>query len=174
MNSLEKEGVDAEEGINILKILASWVKNLNGEVFGSNAAKNAESLIHRAMAETAVMTPAGETATRLIALMIKKNKIHYADAVIEKAEELLNKKRGVVTASVEYAFAVNDATESRIREEIIKRTGASRVNLTGKINTDLIGGYRLRIGDEVIDASVRSQLRKLLDTLQSGQADGGI
>ena len=174
IDSLEKEGEEIKEGIDILKILGAWAKNLPGEVFGSAAAEKVEQLIREVMPKTE------ECAIRFLVLIIKKNKLRYLDSLIKEAEKLLDKKRGVVSASLEYAFPLDESTESRIKEGIKKRTGAAGVNMTGHLNAGLIGGYRLRIGDEIIDASVLSQLQKLqtalqsgLTTLQSGQAHGG-
>jgi len=45
------------------------------------------------------------------------------------------------------------------------------VELTGQINTELIGGYRLKIEDERIDASVRRQLLEMEACLAA--VDGG-
>jgi F-type H+-transporting ATPase subunit delta len=62
--------------------------------------------------------------------------------------------------------------ELRITEAIKKRTGALRIKLETQVNPELIGGYRLRIGDEIIDASVRSQLRRLESCLAAGTVKG--
>ena len=167
VNSLENEGRDVEDGIEIFKALASWAKKLPGEVFGSYAAGKAESLIREAM--TGAGSFSAETAIRFFALAVKKNKTRYLDSIAEEAKKILDKKRGVITASVEYAFPIDGHTESEMKEEIRKRTGAARVDLSAQVNAGLIGGYRLRIGDEIIDASIQSQLRKLLAALQSGQ-----
>ena len=178
VNSIEKEGGDIEDGIAVLNIFAAWVKNLPNGVFGTSAAKKAELLIREAMAKNGAISPARESAIRFFAMMVKKNKTGHLDAVVEEAKKLLDKKNGVIAASVESAFPIDEAVESRIREGIKKRTGAARVDLAWQHRPELIGGYRLRIGNEIIDASVRSQLRKLLAALQSSQtglaADGGL
>ena len=165
INSLEREGGQIEDGIEFLSVLASWVKKLPGEVSGTLAAHKLEILVREGMAKTGAITPAREVVIRFLALVIKKNEVHHLDSVLEDARKLLDKKRGIVAVSVEYAFPIDGSAESRIKEEIKKQTAAARVDLTAYINADLIGGYRLRIGDEVIDASVSSQLRKLSDHL---------
>ena len=173
INSIERDGGDIEDGLEFFKVLASWVKKLPGEVSGSSAAQKLEKLVREGLAKSGVASPAPEAAIRFFVLMAKKNKIRHVDSVLEEAKKLLDKKRGVVAVSIEYAFpidgsdaglaAAKTADESRIKEEIKKRTAAARVDLTERFNADLIGGYRLRIGDEIMDASVRLQLRKLSD-----------
>ena len=181
INSLEKEGGEIEDGIEILKVLASWVKSLPGTVSGSAAAKRLEALVRKGMAntnasgESEFFSPARETTVRFFILMIKKNMIRYIDSVIDETKKLLDKKRGVITISIEHTLPLGDSFTSGIKEVIKKRTGAVRVDLTGRINPELIGGYRLRIGDEIIDASIRSQLRNLETCLADGITgpDGG-
>ena len=178
INSLEREGEEIEDSIAFLKVLSGWVKTLPGEVAGSHAAEKVESLIREAMAKTTATAAAladtkakssspNEIALRFFVLLVKKNNTHYLDLVIEEAKKILDKKRGIISVSVEYAFASDENVESFLKEEIKKRTGAAQVNLTGRVNAELIGGYRLRIGDEIIDASVRSQLRKLETSLSA-------
>ena len=91
------------------------------------------------------------------------NSLRNFDSVVQKIEGLLDKEHGVLRAFVEYALpaGMEKDFESKLKETIKKRTGASSVELTGKLNPDLIGGYKLRIGDKVIDASIKSQLEKM-------------
>jgi F-type H+-transporting ATPase subunit delta len=168
INSLEREGAEIEDGIETLKVLSSWINSLPG-VSGSGAEK-LEALIRQGMKKTGNSSRAREVAVRFLVLMVKKNTIRHIDLVIDKMRKLLDKKRGVVSASVEYAMPKDAADEERIKEAIKKRTGAARVDLSGRVNPELIGGYRLRIGDEIIDASIRSQLLQM-ETCLAG--DGG-
>ena len=181
VNSLAAQGGE-EEGLNAFRELASWVKTLPsvlgpGAVSGSSAAEKLEKLIREGMAKTRDSAelmnsdPALEIALRFLILMVKKNMIRHIDSVIEETKKILDKKNGIVQVSLEYASPPGD--ESRIKEAIKKRTGAVGVELEGRVNPELIGGYRLQIGDEIIDASVRSQLRKLETCLTAGIGGGG-
>jgi len=175
INSIEREGGEIEDGIEFLKVLASWVKKLPAEsggryaagnsAAGSSAAQKLEKLIRDGITKNnEALSPGQESALRTFLLMVQKNAIRSIEQVIEKTKKLLDKKNGVIAVSVEYALPIGD-NGSRIKEEIKKRSAAVRVDLTEHYNPDLIGGYRLRIDDEIIDASVRSQLRRLSDHL---------
>ena len=177
---LATQGGEAEEGLTALRTLASWVKSLPGAVFGSSAAERLEKLIRDGLKSmpdfspqfqpegSNLSFPAMEAALRLVVLMVKKNAIRHIDEVIDEIKKILDKKNGIVQVSVEHAlpegFPPGDGAE-RIKDAIKKQTGAVRVDITERVNPELIGGYRLRIGDEIIDASVRSQLRELETSL---------
>ena len=182
INSLERENAGAEEGIEVLKILASWIKSLPGEVFGTSAAKKAGKLMRDGLSTAGGITPVREITLRFLSLIIRKNKCRYIDSVISEAEKLLDKRRGVVTAFIESAAPMEEEFESSLKKAIQEFTQAARVDLTGKTVPELIGGYRLRIGDNIIDASICSQLKKLeihlntlpVNILQGGHAGGGF
>jgi F-type H+-transporting ATPase subunit delta len=171
-NSLEREGGDIEEGIEILKVLAAWTSSLPSVSYGNFTAVKMEKLAREGIAKAGPSSLELEIALRFLLLMVKKNTIRQISMIIDDLKLLLEKKRGVVTASVEYAILPGEddsrAEESRIIEAIKERTGAVSVELSRRVNPDLIGGYRLRIGDEIIDASIRAQLKNLLTTLERG------
>ena len=175
INSLATQGGDAEEGLIALDTLASWARSLPGAVFGRSAAEKLEKLVREGMKKTEDTSPAMETALRFLVLMVRRNAIRHIDQVIEDLKKILDRKNNIVQVTAEYAFPPGEA-ETRIKEAVKKRTGAVKVEITGRVNPDLIGGYRLRIGDETIDASVRSQLKKLETCLAAGTrlaGDGG-
>jgi F-type H+-transporting ATPase subunit delta len=67
-----------------------------------------------------------------------------------------------VDAHVTVAKALSDETRDALVEALEEKTGKS-IRLHMKENPDLIGGLVIRIGDHVIDGSVRNQLNALRD-----------
>ena len=176
INSLAAQGGEAEDGLRALEALTPWVKSLPGAVFGSSAAEKLETLVRAAIGRTATSagvsgtSPSLEVALRFLVLLVKKNELSHVDVIIDEIRKYLDRKNGIVKATIEYALPP-EGDELRITEAIKKWTGAARVDVTAQVRAELIGGYRLRIGDEVIDASVRSRLREMEACLASG--DGG-
>jgi len=168
VNSLESEGGEIEDGINTLKALVDFAASLPGLVFGRAAASMLEPLVRDAIAKA---KQGQETAVRFFLLMVKKNAIRHADLIIGEIRKILDKRNGVIEVFAEYAFEPEKDLLSEINATIKKLTGTASVELTGKINKELIGGYRLRIGDEIIDASVRRQLHEMEACLTA--VDGG-
>ena len=168
VNTLER---DHEDGFETLKLLASWVTSLHGEVFGRAAASKIEKLIREAAAGV-TLSAAQETAIRFVVLMVKKSVIRHAASVIAEIKKLLDRKNNVLAVSLESALPAGKEFEERVKEVLTKQTGAARVEITGKINPRLIGGYRLRIEDKIIDASILSQLRRMEARLSA--VHGGV
>jgi F-type H+-transporting ATPase subunit delta len=182
INTLESEGCKIEEGIEALEIFAPLISSLRGIAFGSSAAERMEVLLREGMKKAGVSSPAYETALRFIILMVRKNAFRRIGSVLVEAKKILDRKNRIVRIVVEYAAAPGEDAagaksakfmdEGRVKELIKKRSGAAGVEMVMRNNKELLGGYRLRIGDEIIDASVRSQLKKLAASLATG--DGGI
>jgi F-type H+-transporting ATPase subunit delta len=62
------------------------------------------------------------------------------------------------------AYAVNATQKRTLAQALEKRLGKA-VNLTTRIDKSLIGGLVIRVGDEVIDASLQGGLNQLATTL---------
>ena len=184
VNSVEKSGGDIEDAFSALTAMASFVES--GAVSqrhvssGEITARKLEPALRKAFLSTGAIDAAGkegsagglpivqETVLRFLLLMVKKNTIFHIDSVIYEIRNIIDKKRGFIKITAEYAFPPDKEFESILCEIIKKRTGASFAELAGQVNAELIGGYRLRIGDEIIDASILGQLRNMETCLASG------
>jgi F-type H+-transporting ATPase subunit delta len=71
-----------------------------------------------------------------------------------RAEE----KRKQVT--VESARFLDPATEQRVRDNLTQTYGPG-LNFQFRTNPDLMGGMRIRVGDDVIDSSVQARIQRL-------------
>ena len=58
------------------------------------------------------------------------------------------------------AYALNVNPIKKISESLSKRTG-NKIDINIEENKDLIGGVIIRVGDSVVDASLRGRLEEL-------------
>lgn len=78
---------------------------------------------------------------------------------------LRNAQEGVVDARVDSAYPLTDAQLVDIVATLESRYGR-KVKATVHVEPDLIGGVSIRVGDEVMDASVRGKLAQLAAALK--------
>lgn len=100
-------------------------------------------------------------------LLLRKHRLGELPTIASEFEALVEQKQGIQRAQVISAVPLNDAERTRLHAEIEKMTG-KKIRLTSDVDAKLLGGALVRIGDRVIDRTVRSLLdateRKLLET----------
>jgi F-type H+-transporting ATPase subunit delta len=79
---------------------------------------------------------------------------------------LKNEHEGVLEAKIASAFPLDEASLASLKTDLEARFKA-RVDVTVHIDPDLIGGVRIAVGDEVIDASVRGKLTNMAAALKN-------
>lgn len=100
----------------------------------------------------------------------EKRRLDHLGAIAGAYDELLQERFGRVEVDVFTAAPINDgqagAIEGRLREVLGKEPVLHRY-----VDKAMLGGLRLRIGDQLVDASVSTQLRRMRERLGAGGAD---
>jgi F-type H+-transporting ATPase subunit delta len=94
-------------------------------------------------------------------LLVDRGRISFLDGICQKYQSLLRKLNQVVLAEVTSTLELNDAQKHTIREKVIAMTGARQVDIETRLDPDLIGGVIIKVGSQVVDASLKGQLRRL-------------
>lgn len=79
---------------------------------------------------------------------------------------LANEARGIVKAEVTSAVELSPDQEARLVAKLSQTTG-KRIELSKNVDPSLVGGLLVRIGDKVIDGTIRGQLSALREELLS-------
>ena len=64
---------------------------------------------------------------------------------------------------VESSTSIDDATAERVKAGLVAKYGAD-LNFEFKVTPDLIGGMRIRVGNDVWDGSVKARLARLANS----------
>jgi len=94
-----------------------------------------------------------------VTLLIEKKPRGYF-GILQELQRLVKLDVASRTARVESAVALSESQQQRVRENLGRMKG-SEVTVEFAENTDLIGGMRVKIGDDVFDGSVRTRLTGL-------------
>jgi F-type H+-transporting ATPase subunit delta len=87
--------------------------------------------------------------------------------VSDEFNRKLNAHRGVVMATVTTAAPLTADETAAIRSRVEAMAG-SDVELTMRVDPDLLGGLTIQIRDRLLDASIRGRLERLRDQLHAG------
>jgi len=94
-------------------------------------------------------------------LLVDKGRVGFIVPVLQRYQELLRQLRGTVLAEVTSAIDLSESQQDQIRQKVVVMTRAERVDLDVSIEPDLLGGVIIKVGSQVVDASLRGQLRRL-------------
>ncbi len=106
----------------------------------------------------------GEPARNLIRLLIERGRLNVLDDLVGTYDLLSDRDSGVVRAEVTTAVAVDDDLETRIGRTLSEKLGAA-VQTEVHQDPTILGGLIIRIGDRVIDSSLRTRLAQLRTAL---------
>jgi len=109
----------------------------------------------------------GKPAQNLVTVLAERSRLDLVPAIVVEYQRLLNRERGIATAVVTSAAALNKEETAALEERLRQMTG-SDVELEVRIDERLIGGLTVRVGDRLLDASVRGRLERLRDQLVAG------
>lgn len=101
-----------------------------------------------------------------IRVLIDNDRLGVLPEIAQLFNELKNGHEGVKDAEVESAFPLDDAALAALVVDV-ERKFQCRINATVRVVPELIGGVRIAVGDEVIDASVRSKLAAMATALKN-------
>jgi len=98
-------------------------------------------------------------------LLITENRREkYIPGIFRGLEELYRKDQGIKTALLTTATPLSETIVGQIQKSLESEFGG-KVDLSQKIDKELIGGFVLRVDDTQYDASVSSQLKKIKEKL---------
>jgi F-type H+-transporting ATPase subunit delta len=102
-------------------------------------------------------------------LLVDENRLSLLPAVCEELQRLVDAEAGRVAARVVSARPLDPAAQERIRAALARRVNAD-IAIEFAVDPELIGGVVARIGDLLLDGSIRTQLEQLGETLRKGPA----
>jgi len=109
---------------------------------------------------TAVFAACQPLTVSFLKLLANKGRAGMLEQMAQAFVALVREERNVVLAEVTTAVPVDDARRTEINA-LIGKIHQGGVELSEKVDPTLIGGYRLRVGDRMIDATVFESLRTM-------------
>ncbi len=156
--AVAKEHNELEHWEQRLAVLEALAADEAVEEFVQNPAIPLEAKV--GLIERLLPGEADRHVRNLLVLLLERGRWHQLRDVIEAFRQLLREERGVVEIGLVTAVPLEPGELDRLRRELETRLQRP-VQLRAAVDPELLGGVVVRIGDEVFDASVRTQLTAL-------------
>jgi F-type H+-transporting ATPase subunit delta len=93
-------------------------------------------------------------------LLIENHRMPVIFRVRRVVDELWRKENKLLPVTVTSAVELDQATVSQIGDRISEQTGR-KVELSAIVEPDILGGLVVRVGNSILDASIRNRLEQL-------------
>ncbi len=116
--------------------------------------------------ELAKRLGASATATRSVTMLAVRQRLAVLQDIVTNLSQLSDEHEGVLRVTVASAAPLSASYIARLTAKLAAETG-KRVLLEASVDTSLIAGVVARIGDRVIDGSVRHRLDRLTQSFRN-------
>jgi F-type H+-transporting ATPase subunit delta len=100
------------------------------------------------------------TVANFLALLVENHRMPVIFRVRREFERLWEEENRLLPVTITSAVALDEATVQSIGDAIGRQTG-QRVQLTADVDPDVLGGLVVRVGNSILDASIRNRLENL-------------
>jgi F-type H+-transporting ATPase subunit delta len=101
-----------------------------------------------------------------VALLGQHQDLNKEAAIIEAFQKIWNEEKAEVAATLSSARQLETKTKEMVVDYLKDRTSAQKISLTENIDKDLIGGFVLRYGSQILDGSLKTSLASLKNKLE--------
>ena len=124
-------------------------------------------LDQRLQAADRVLADLSQSVRNTVLLLVRRGRIEQLPRVVAEFVRLDERRRGITHATATSAAPLTDLEVKALTARLEQMTGG-RIALTTDIDESLLGGLVVRVGDRLIDGSVRGRLERLRNQLASG------
>jgi F-type H+-transporting ATPase subunit delta len=157
-------GADAlASWLEVLGRLAIIVVDVDMQAYVSNPNVSADQLTGLLLDVAGKLT---DDQRNFVRVLVDNERLQVLPEIRNLFVVLKNEHEGVLEAQIASAFPLDDASLASITADLETRFKA-RINPIVTIDPELIGGVRIAIGDDVIDASARGKLASMAAALKN-------
>ena len=111
--------------------------------------------------------------TGLMRMLTEKGRYAEMDDVLEYFLNRVKEHKNIGTAYVSTALELSDAQKKAVEKRLLETTKYVEFEMHYSVDADLIGGMVIRIGDRVVDSSIKTKLYDLTRELSNIQLKVG-
>ena len=107
-----------------------------------------------------VLDGADDVVANFLSLLIENHRMPAIFRLRREFEVLWEEENKLLPVTITSAVALDEATVKSIGDAIGRQTG-QQVELTSNVDPDVLGGLVVRVGNSILDASIRNRLENL-------------
>lgn len=93
--------------------------------------------------------------------VVKKNRFKEIDGMLEEFQKRVKGFLGIGMVTIVSPMELTKEQKKHICDRLMETTGYSSVEAGYQVNPELLGGIQIRIGDRLLDGSVKGKLERI-------------
>lgn len=102
----------------------------------------------------------GELVSEFLNVLIRKGRVPLMSRIAREYIRISSKIEEIVTADIESAYQLSEEQQQKVIKTLEKKAG-KKVRLHTKINEKLLSGVRIKIGDTLLDGSIKGRMDRI-------------
>ena len=102
-------------------------------------------------------------------LIVSKDRYGEIDSILDYFINEVKQVKGIGVAYVATALDLSEAKKKEVEQKLLSTTSFTRMEMHYQVDESLIGGMVIRIGDRVVDSSIRTRLYEMKKELMKIQ-----
>jgi F-type H+-transporting ATPase subunit delta len=100
-------------------------------------------------------------------ILAERDRLAEVPGIADALRDLINQRRGIITAEVTTAIPLDASLERMVAQRLgtYLNRDPDKVTIRSRVDPSIIGGVIARVGDQLIDDSVRGRIQRLRRTL---------
>ena len=99
--------------------------------------------------------------TGFLTLIVTKDRYGEIDEILDYFLAEVKKYKGIGIAYVTTAAELRDGQKAEVEQKLLQTTSFKKMEMHYAVDESLIGGMVIRIGDRVVDSSIKTRLNEL-------------
>lgn len=104
---------------------------------------------------------ASDVITGFLAILVEKGRTAELISVLDYYSDKVREYKNIGVAYVTSAVALSDIQKQDVEKKLLEVTGYVKFDMNYSVDESLIGGMVIRIGDRILDSSIKQKLNSL-------------
>lgn len=106
-----------------------------------------------------------DTMVGFLVIVVTKERYDELDHIFQYLEEKIREYKNIGVVSVTTAVELSDEQKSQLKDRLLQVTSFKQLEFNYTVDAAIIGGMILRIGDRVVDSSIRNEIEQMAKSL---------
>jgi F-type H+-transporting ATPase subunit delta len=102
---------------------------------------------------------------KFMLLLIEKRRIYFLENIVQEFRRIVYKHENIITVEVTTAVEMQEKTREKLKAKLNEHVD-KKIEMEEYCDPDIIGGMIIKIGDYLIDGSIKSKLESLEEQIK--------